>query len=499
MSLFLVPKKRLDLLLIIGFAFNYINNGFAIEIIKKQNHIPIPKETSELEITKEIIISLEEIESLIANNNLELQSSKYKMEQSKYLLKSAISSWYPRLSLSSNGLPSYLDGATYNKPDSSTDTRSRQLKASVSAELKWDLINPLRKPEINSAKDEFDKSKLSYLIQLRDIKLQAIKEFYLLQQAIEELKVAKKSLEYSQLSLEESQIKLKAGVGTKLELLEAQTQLSRDEKMLSNKIGNKNIRQRAFTNILNLSSNTKATINVETKIIGTWDKTIEESILSAYKFRKDLDNIILDMSIYNNNANLASAGKKPTISIYNNLSGEFNQGQRLVSSPSMDNTSSAINNTVGINATWTLIDGGKAKSRKLYNQSKVKESRNQYQIKLKKIRKEVETSFFKLKTSEKNILTTYKEIKTAAESLRLANLRFKAGITTQREIVNQQRDLTEAKLNHVKSIANYNIHISELSRQTGINQIKSCNQTKNMKNNNFLLELKGKDLLAVCK
>jgi len=273
--------------------------------------------------------------------------------------------------------------------------------------------------------------------------------------------------------------------------------------MLSNKTGNKRIRQSSLTNILNLPEKTKANITSKPKLLGLWYINLEKSIENAYRYSKELNNILLDISISNNNATASIAATKPTMSIYNNLTTTFNQGQTLVPSPNMDNKSSIINNTIGINATWKLIDGGKARSNYLYNKNKAEQSQNDFKIKKRKVREEVEKSFFNLKTEQQNIISTYNEVETAEESLRLANLRFKSGITTQREIVNQQRDLTEAKVNHIKSITNYNIHLSELSRQTGLDEIKSCQENKNLltglKKTNLIINLKQISLLPLCK
>ena len=59
------------------------------------------------------------------------------------------------------------------------------------------------------------------------------------------------------------------------------------------------------------------------------------------------------------------------------------------------------------------------------------------------IRKEVEEVFFKLDSAKLNISASYSEVLSARESLRLAKLRYKSGIATQRELVNNKRDLTD--------------------------------------------------------
>ena len=62
----------------------------------------------------------------------------------------------------------------------------------------------------------------------------------------------------------------------------------------------------------------------------------------------------------------------------------------------------------------------------------------------------------------------------ARESLRLARLRFQAGVTTQREVVDNQRDLTKAQLDYVRSLSDYNISLAELRRRTGLDQVAAC-------------------------
>tara|TARA_Y100001968_G_scaffold45599_1_gene35642 strand:+ start:20263 stop:21759 length:1497 start_codon:yes stop_codon:yes gene_type:complete len=496
-------KKATLSIFLLGLALSSISAVIAEDLTLMKKRSLIPQNPSDLKITKKIEIKLKDLNELLEEYNLELKNEKLKVEQAKLILKSKISLLYPNLSLISNGLPKYLDGYTYNKPDSSSNTLSRKLTTSISAEIKWDIINPTRRPEINIAKSKFEKAKYSYLMKLRDIRLKVLKNFYRLQQANAEVNVAEKSVEYSKLSLKEANIRLEAGIGTKFELLEAKTQLARDLQLLSNNKGNQRIRERELTEILNLPAKQKAFIESTPEIIGLWETEVEESVIAAFKFRKELDKLLINAFINNNDAKISIASKKPTISLFNTFSTSFSNGQALVSSPNMDSKSSNINNTIGLNATWNLIDGGKAKALYLYNKKKEKEAENKFNLKLAKIRTEVEESFFKLKTSQKNILTSYQEVLSSEESLRLAKLRYKAGITNQREVVNNQRDLTEAKVNHITSITNYNINLSQLSRQTGIDKIQSCIKQKssssNLEGSQDLLNIRESKLLPLCK
>ena len=60
--------------------------------------------------------------------------------------------------------------------------------------------------------------------------------------------------------------------------------------------------------------------------------------------------------------------------------------------------------------------------------------------------------------------------------------RYKSGITTQREVVNNQRDLTDSEVRYIISVTSYNILLADLSRQTGLDNIKPCDIKVNQPN-----------------
>ena len=56
----------------------------------------------------------------------------------------------------------------------------------------------------------------------------------------------------------------------------------------------------------------------------------------------------------------------------------------------------------------------------------------------------------------------------------MARLRFQAGVTTQREVVDTQRDLTKAEVSYANAVTDYNVSIAELRRRTGLDQVLAC-------------------------
>ena len=117
--------------------------------------------------------------------------------------------------------------------------------ASANATLDWQLINPKRVPDIAAARDDYEKVKNQYLIALRDLRLQTASEYFSLQKFDSDVLTFKAAVQASLIQVRDARAKLQAGVATKLDVLEAETQLARDQASLSRSL--RSIHPAAFT------------------------------------------------------------------------------------------------------------------------------------------------------------------------------------------------------------------------------------------------------------
>ncbi|MFN7679220.1 MAG: TolC family protein, partial [Cyanobacteriota bacterium] len=251
------------------------------------------------------------------------------------------------------------------------------------------------------------------------------------------------------------------------------------------------IARRLLANLLDLPQNVSPTAKDPSRVVGTWIPSLQESIVAAYAFREELDQIILDISIANSTANRELAEVQPVLNLFNRFgfnraSGDtFTPGLiipgttdpatgRPFSQENQPDRQWQIDNAFGLNISWNIFDGGRARA--LYRQGKQRAQEETFNFSKRRdeIRQEVEVSFYELVTNNRNILTTSNEVLSARESLRLARLRFQAGVTTQREVVDTQRDLTQAEVRYSSAIANYNKSLAELRRRTGLDLIALC-------------------------
>ena len=460
-----------------------------LDALKSPDSLALPDLPSQVTIRELRPLTLAEVERLVEVNNPRLKAAASQVEQAKSGVLAAISAWYPTVNLTANGLPQYLDGEQYRNPDFARTARNPETglpepkpntyttrwSANFSAQVQWNLIDPRRVPQISAARDNFEKASDAYLIALRDLRLQSSTSYFQLQRQDEQVRIGQQSVRASLVSLQQASARYQAGVATKLEVLEAQTQLSRDRLVLTDGLAKQAQARRALAALLDLPQDVTPTAANPARVIGIWQPSLQESIIAAYAFREELDQFILDISINNSNANAALAEVQPVLTIFNNFNTSKNQGQSgQTGSVNMDDYNWNVSNAVGLNATWAIFDGGRARAQYRQNKQRAEQSKFNFASERDRIRSQVEESFYNLRKATQNIHTTSTEVLSSAESLRLSRLRFQAGVTTQREVVDTQRDLTSAEVRYANAITEYNISIAQLRRRTGLDQVMAC-------------------------
>jgi OMF family outer membrane factor len=441
--------------------------------------LALPDRPRQVRITQLRPLSLDQVEILAEVNNPDLKAIASQVEQAQSNLRAKIALWYPQLGFNTSSFPIYTSG-----PDFTTGTDTVTLgiwRMQAALQASWALIDPTRTPQIAIARDQFEKAKNQYLIGLRDLRLQASLAYFDLQTADNQVQIGQEGVRASLVSLRDARARFQAGVATKLEVLEAETQLARDQQLLTtallsgtpNQPGQATAR-RALAALLDLPQDVTPTAADPARVIGTWLPSLQESIVASFAFREELDQILLDISIANSSANVELGRVQPFLRIVNNFGFGNSLTYNFSSSTTPPITRWNVDNAVGLNLNWTIYDGGSSQANYRGQKQKAQENRFLFAQRRNTIRADVERSFYELDKNNRNILTTSREVISTRESLRLARLRFQAGVTTQREVVDTQRDLTQAEVRYSNAISDYNRALVELRRRTGLDQIATC-------------------------
>ena len=450
--------------------------------------LALPNTTSEVKIRELRPLTLAEVEQIAEVNSPTLKQAKSQVEQAKSNLLAAHALWYPTITIASDLKYNDVDTNSYttnNDDDVRYDREyvlTQQWITSFKASAEWKLINPARVPEIAKARDLYEIERNSYLISLRELRLKTADAYFTLQRQDEGVNIGQASVRASLVSLRDAEARFTAGVATKLEVLEAETQLSRDQTQLTDYLGKQSIARRNLANLLDLPQDITPTAADPAQVAGLWQPSLEESIVAAYAFREELDKLILKISTNNSDANINLARVQPVFTLFNDFSSTRTEGGDVY--PEKGNRSTEVNwgnyqwnasNTVGLKFSWNIFDGGASLARYRQNKQKAQQSEFEFAAERDKIRVTVEESFYNLKTANRTLKTSGMAVLTARESLRLSRLRFQAGVTTQREVVDNQRDLTQSQQIYANSMLTYNRSLFQLRRRTGLDHIKACN------------------------
>ena len=444
--------------------------------------LALPNAPSQVRILELRPLTLEESIQLAEFNSPQLKAAASRVDQAKSALRAAIASWYPTVDFSASGLPEYFKSYSYQNPDfapiGANENFSREWRANSSLRVSWDLINPARVPQIAAARDRFERTAEAYLIALRDLRLEAQTAYFDLQRADEGVRIGQDSVKASLVSYRDSRARFNAGVNTKLEVLEAETQLARDRDTLTTNLRLQGEQRRNLARVLDLPQDVTPTAATPARPLGLWEPSLEESILAAYNYREELDQLILDISINNSQANASLAAVQPVLSFVNSTSASRTEGQTLKPSLNeidMGDFTYGVQNSTALTASWRLFDGGRARAEYRRSKQAAEQSRFDFADLRDQIRFEVEQSFFGLRAAIQRIETTAIEVLSSKESLRLSRLRVQAGVGVQREVVNNQRDVTQAELKYARAINSYNSNLALLQRRTGLDALVACN------------------------
>ncbi len=463
-------RKLIHPILVLPFCL-YINSQEAV-LSKANNNIEEILNENE----NQIFLNYSEIDNITLKNNQELKALESLVNSTTFTLSSKIAKRYPSLDLQASGLPKYVSGKNYSS--SSPTTKTSQFSANPSLNIKLDLIDPLRGSEIKIARNNYAIAKNNYEIKKKDLIKEAKSRYHKLQKSYQDIKNKALSLDLSITSLKDAQSKFDAGIGTKFEVLEAEAQLSRDRQSLNEKKIQNQINKIALKEILNINGD--FAINQNQKLIGFWNHKLNKNITEGLVNSLSLKNINLKKSIKENQAKNYLNVYKPNVYISNTFTSSFSKGSSLLATIDPEKSGSSYTNTVSLNFGWNIFDGGQSKN--LYKSSKADAKSEDYSYKnLENVLKtNISKAYLNLKLNEEKILSSLKEISSTEESLRLARLRYDVGISTLKDVLVRQKELSNANSKKIDSIYNYNLNLDELVRLTFLKINNICNEENNL-------------------
>ncbi len=427
------------------------------------NPLLFPTVPEEVKLDPTVPLTLQQALELARQQNRDLQEAMLSLERSQAALQEATAARYPNLQLRSNlsrsdSASGELSNARQREllGDLATpqDTGSTSLDGTV--ELSYDLYTSgLRPAQISAATsqvrfDELEVERIAHQLQF-DI----TDAYYNLQQRDEEVRIARSAVQRFEQNLKDAEALEKSGIGTKFDVLQARVDLGNAQQDLTQALSQQLISRRNLTQLLSLPQS--ADIFAADPIVpaGDWSLSLEESIVLAYKNRAEMEQELVQRDIGADRRRAAQAALGPQVSVFAN----YNALEVF-----SDSLNSADGYALGARLQWNLYDGGAARSRALQQEKNMEIAETRFANLRGRVRFQVEQSYFQLQSNKTNINTAGVALEEARERLRLAQLRFQAGVGTQSEVIDGITALTQAEGNLSRAIIEYNRALASIQR-----------------------------------
>ncbi|MDJ0745177.1 MAG: TolC family protein [Xenococcaceae cyanobacterium MO_167.B27] len=435
-------------------------------------------------------ITLQQAVELSLRNNKDLQQAQLTLQRRQRELQEARAALFPTLDLGVDFTNSQTaasdrtaeqtaqEGNTFLTPEQ-LDRRGQgndltQLSGNIN--LRYNIYTGgERGAEIRRAKKRVEFSELEVERVTENILLETIENYYDLQNADAEVEIEQAAVEDASQTLRDAQLLEQAGLGTRFDVLRAEVDLADAQQRLTSAIAEQSTAIRQLVDTLSLGQQVELATADEIAKAGVWELSLEESIILGYDNRVELEQFLVNREIRRQEKQRELSTIRPQLSIFATYDVldqfdddiDWTDGYRL-----------------GASLRWTIFDGGRAVALARQSDKDIEIEEVNFANQRNEIRVQVEQAFFNLEANLENISTTEKAVELAEESLRLARLRFQAGVGTQTDVIEAQSDLTTARGNRLRAIIDYNQSLNQLQRAVnGLADGKVLSQTDNENEN----------------
>ncbi|WP_341527971.1 TolC family protein [Nostoc sp. UHCC 0302] len=427
------------------------------------NPLQYPTKPEEVTLQGNQPITLAQALELARRNNRDLQVSILQLQRSRAAVREQQAALFPNLSVSAN-IARSQDASNQLRVEqqerqtgiSSPNGDPANTNFSGQAELRYDLYTSgRRQAAIRQAEEQERADELAVETQDETIRLNVATDYYNLQQADEQVRIAQSAVTNAQASLRDAEALERAGVGTRFDVLRSQVNLANSQQDLTNAISQQQTARRQLATRINLTQSVNISAADPVQLAGLWNQTLEQSIILAFQNRPELQQQLAQRNISEQQRRQALAELGPQFSVVAsyNLLDQFD-----------DQVSVTDGYSVGVQASLNLFDGGAARARAAQARANIAIAETQFGEQRNQIRFQVEQAFSTQQANLNNVQTANTALEQAREALRLARLRFQAGVGTQTDVINSENDLTRAEGNRVQAILDYNRALAQLQR-----------------------------------
>ena len=450
-------------------------------------------------------VSLEAAVAIGLRENPELLQAFSTIQQFEWQLISAQRQWYPTLQFS-NGTP--FAGASWNTfvNDNYAISSERlhdqglQRKEATKSQLNlvqpgmianWNLIDPVRQPNINSAANALQQQKYLFDVSARNLILDIEQAYFSLQSSQLLIDSFQKIYAINKQQLDILEARNAIGMVTVLEVEQTRSQLFVQLNQLILYIQNYIDQAAELAQALALPKYQLAIPDNPARLLGEWELSLDNTITLALRHREEILASISAAESAEWAAVAAIRSYLPVFSVVATGNLISSNGYESVPVPVDSGNAYARNRTwsaaVGVGFQWSLFDGGVQASNAQAARARSRQQQAEASITELKVIQQVRSSYGQMETS----LVAVKSAESAYRSAQLAQdasrARFEVGIGDITSVVQTIQQLSDAAQQRAQALLSYNNAVSQLYRYSATwpagAQKKIDERIKMMRNN----------------
>ena len=271
------------------------------------------------------------------------------------------------------------------------------------------------------------------------------------------IKVQEDSVKAYQEHLDNVNAQYRVGTVAKSDVLSSQVNLANAQQSLTTAQNNYDIAVATLNNIVGLPTDTVLQIDDQLKH-DSYNLDLNDCTNYALNNRADGAAAYYAVKQAEAGINTAKAGWYPTVT----ASG----------SKGIEGKNAFGNDTntwvFGATASWNIFDNGVTTAGVNSAEASLVKAQETLHQKDETIQLDVRTAFLNLQAAEKNIKTTEVAVEQAREDLKIANVRYGAGVGTNLDVMDATEKMTAAQTNYYTALYRYNISKAALDKAMGI-------------------------------
>lgn len=408
--------------------------------------------------SQEATLTLDEAIQIALRNNRAVQISVRNLDKSRNAVREA----------RGNALPQIQGNATYTRFDRVATAQfgpqpirlgnieNRTARITLTQVID---ISGIVRTAVRAASVFVSISELEYERTRNDTILQVTQAYQGVARADEFVRVAEEALKNAQERLRLIRAQVDAGVAAQFDLLRAETAVAQAEQALLNARNQRELAVAALNNLLGRDLNTPVQVVKPTTLPPLQEAELDALTQQAYQNRPEI--LAAERGVELSRVNIQNARRGLLPSIVLTGQADFNLNTSTFN-PRRESYTGIVVLSVPI---W---DSGITRAREAQARDDLEIAQLRLQQAKEGVALEVRQAYLNLQDAQKRLAVAQKGLEQATEALRLARVRFEAGVSPQLEISDAELAFTQAQTNLVNAQFDYLDAYAALQRAIGV-------------------------------